>query len=477
MKKRILIIGCGIAGKSIAKALLSDAEVEVVGFLDDKKNASYLEIPVIGKLRDLPKIVVKNDITDVIIAIPSQRGKLFRDVVLKLRDQSHVQLLIVPKSSEILQSKVLTKEDLKSLEPEDLVGEEISKDMLQEVGAKAVGKNILITGGAGSIGSELTLQLLQAGAGSVTIIDNSERNIFYLTQKIRSLEKRNRLNSHINIVLGNVQNKQLVENVILQNKINVIFHAAAFKHVFLLEDFPTEALLNNVYTTKLLIEIGHKHGVKEFMLISTDKAVKPINIMGKSKRAAELIAQYFDSIYDGMTISAVRFGNVFNSSGSAIELFLSQIAKNEEITITNPKMKRFFMSIPEAASLVLYSWTIMQKQHLYMFEMGDEVKITDLAHCLLIINHKNPSTYPFETINKKSGEKIRELLFDTEHEKIEETRRNKIHSISINTRLSESRMSKLILEIESVVKESRQKSRDKQLSDRSQKLISKFCLP
>jgi FlaA1/EpsC-like NDP-sugar epimerase len=431
MNKNVIIIGCGVAGKSLALSIREKENWNLVGFLDDTETKSGMDKPILGSIRELNSTIQKFKISIVIIAIPSQRGKLFREIILSLQDIPEIQLLILPKSTEILQSDVVKVEDLKSLDPEDLVGEEISKEMLSDVKSKASGQNILITGGAGSIGSELTLQLLQAGAKSVTVIDNSERNIFYLHQKMRDLEKKDRLHSPIKIVLGNVQNEQLVEKIIVENEINTIFHASAYKHVYLLEDFPNEALLNNVSTTKLLIELGHKHNVSEFMLISTDKAVKPINIMGKSKRAAELVVQYYDTLYDDMTLSAVRFGNVFNSSGSAIELFLQQISKNEEITITNPKMKRFFMSIPEASSLVLYSWTIMQKNHLYMFEMGDEVKITELAKCLLIINHRNPSKYPFITIGKKNGEKIRELLFDEEFETQENLIKNKINSLII----------------------------------------------
>jgi len=275
------------------------------------------------------------------------------------------------------------------------------------------GKVILITGAGGFIGSELTRQIYLGSPKKLIVIDNTERNLFYL-KYVLSLISPSSPPVSVEYILGNIINQPLMDRIFNTNKIHTVFHAAAYKHVPLLEENIYEAVSNNVLASFIVARLAAAHAVKQFILISTDKAVKPDSVMGMTKYIAEHIMRYFDATTKTQ-FSSVRFGNVFNSSGSVIELFLKQIERDEALTITNAQMKRYFMSVSEAVHLVLNAWVRAQKQATYMFDMGMSVPILELARCLLVMKNKNKD-YPIKITGNRKGEKIDEQLWNPKKE-------------------------------------------------------------
>lgn len=412
-----LVIGAGKACRLLLKNATITKRFPIVGILDDNRTKDTMlnrRYPILGTLSEIGKTILAHKVKTLIIALPSERGATIRKVLLSLRKYSSIDIYIIPRLPEVIIRNSITLDEIKKIEPIDLIGGRINLANQTSLMGHIRGKTILVTGAGGFIGSELSRQISLGRPKKLVLIDNSEKNLFYL-QYALSLIHAPGTQTKIDYILGDVNNDALMTHIYETNKIHTVFHASAYKHVPLLEDQVYEAVTNNVRATFTVARLASQYKVKRFILISTDKAVKPDSTMGMTKHIAECIMLYFDSISETI-FTSVRFGNVFNSSGSVIELFLKQIDRDEGLTITNPDMKRYFMSVAEAVHLVLNAWRHAEKQTTYMFEMGSSVPIVELAQCLLVMHHKQ-ADYPIFLIGNRKGEKIYELLWNPATEK------------------------------------------------------------
>jgi FlaA1/EpsC-like NDP-sugar epimerase len=408
---RVLIVGAGKAGELLAKGIakITENNIVVVGFVDDDKKKAGKKIagkPVLGTLKDLRSVVEAHEIEELIIAIPSERGVLVRAIIDATMGMK-LSYKILPRESEVLLQDF--KEDyvkyMRRVKPEDLLGGEIAKSDQQSISKFTKGKTVLITGAAGSIGSELSRQIAAHGADKIVFYDWWENGIFELRNHLLELHPQ----GNYKFIIGDIKDRKKLDTVMARHKPNAVFHAAAYKHVPLMEGNPSEAIKNNILGTKTVAELAIKHKVGKFILVSTDKAVNPTNVMGATKRAAEKIIHILAASQDTTVFSAVRFGNVINSNGSAIPFFLKQIAKGGPVTVTHEEITRFFMTIPEAVHLILLSWTIGENNDLFVLDMGEPVKIYDLAKTLIALEGYVPDEdIPIKIIGLRPGEKLYE---------------------------------------------------------------------
>jgi len=414
----VFIIGAGKAGELLAGDLNKrpDNTFNILGFIDDdqEKSGTTVEgIPVLGTTKDLPNLVAEHKVEELIFALPSERGKVIRDIV---ESTSGLKLgyKILPRISEVLLQDY--EEDyiryIRNVRAEDLLGGEILKSDQAEISNYTSNQTVFISGAAGSIGSELSRQIVAHGAKKVVLFDWWENGIFELGNQL----KEDYPNADISYVIGDVKDVKKVDTVLEQYKPDTVFHAAAYKHVPLMEANPAEAVKNNIFGTKTLAEVAIKHGVKKFILVSTDKAVNPTNIMGATKRAAEKIIHILSQSQSTTTFCAVRFGNVINSNGSAIPFFEKQIEKGGPVTVTHKDVTRFFMTIPEAVHLILQAWVMGQNNDLFVLDMGESIKIFDLARLLIAIHGYIPEEeIKIKIVGLRPGEKLyEEVLVDEE---------------------------------------------------------------
>lgn len=413
--EKTIIIGGGKACRLLLRNISSISQFDVLGIIDDNIAVHSLiekRYPVLGTSKEVYRIAKQNNIRAIIIALPSERGTTIRRILLSLRLLPDITVYIIPRLPEIVVRDQIFAEDIRKIEPVDLIGGKIDIHSQTRVVKAVKNKTFLVTGAAGSIGSELSRQLFIDSPNKLILLDNSEKNLFYLKYHLSLVHPP--ISTKLQFVLGDVNNTALLSRIFKENDIDAVFHAAAYKHVPLLEENTYEAVQNNVLATFNVAKEAARHNISSFVLISTDKAVRPDSIMGMTKCVAEKTIRYFDC--QSKTIfSAVRFGNVFNSNGSVVELFTKQIERQEALTITDPTMKRYFMSVSEAVHLILNAWTHIQKDRMYMFNMGSSVSIMDLTRCLLMINHK-PADYPVKIIGKRKGEKTNEVLWDKQKE-------------------------------------------------------------
>jgi FlaA1/EpsC-like NDP-sugar epimerase len=436
--KRILIIGGGVAGRLLINDILNrKIDYEIVGVVDDNLKKGFLiynDVFVLGKIDDISDIVTKKLVDEIIIAIPSERGKIIRKIVLSISCYKNVIIRLLPRISEIVLSGIATFDDVRSVDITDLVGENIIKKDQKKIEDSFRDKVVLVSGGGGSIGSELSKQIFLSKPKKIIIIDNCEKNLFYIDSLLKKIKENNK-EIEIQTILGNINNTDLIESIFKFNNIDTVFHAAAYKHVPLLEENIYEAVNNNVLGTYNMCFYSGKYKVDKFILISTDKAVNPFNVMGKTKRIAELLLCYFNSLFK-TKYTAVRFGNVFNSSGSAVEIFLGQIESNNPITITDPEMTRYFLTIPEAVHLILQAWYMAKKNSLFMLEMGEPVNILELAKCLAFIKGNKAKDMNIKIIGGRNGEKKHEILFNETMECRVSTNHKKIYLISTENKIN-----------------------------------------
>jgi len=432
MLKKVLIVGAGKAGQLLVNNIKeqSDLHWEVLGFIDDNfKEKEYNNLPVFGLVNELPFFIKKYEIDIVIIAVPSERGAFVRKVLLLLCEYNDVELLLLPRVSEVVFNDKATYEELRTVQIDDVVGEMIVKSDQLQLGESFRSKSILVTGGGGSIGTELSKQIYLLKPKKLVILDCVEKNLFHVHRLIQELSDLNQVTEVI-CVLGNINNTALLESLFTNHNINMVFHAAAYKHVPIIESNMYEGVLNNVLGTYNVANLSGKFGCQRFILISTDKAASPASVMGKTKRVAEKIVEYFTTVFKKTIYSTVRFGNVFNSSGSAVEVFLDQLDKKNKLTITDPEMTRYFMTIPEAVHLVLQASFILKSNHRkYVLEMGDPINISELAKCLACIKGYKLSEVNFEITGKRPGEKKHEILFDSSTEQKETTEHKRVFAI------------------------------------------------
>lgn len=423
--RRVLIVGAGDAGEMVLKEFMKHRELntKIIGFIDDDLSKLYLEIHgvrVIGNRQHIPQIIEKYKVDDVIIAIPSASGLEIREIHSLCVQKSNVTVRILPGVYEIINGDVFLNQ-IREVQIEDLLGREPVKINMDEVAAYLTDKTVLITGGGGSIGSELCRQVVRFNPDKLVIFDINENNIYDIELELT------RIYTTLNIipVIGSVRDKDKLRQVFHKYRPNVVFHAAAHKHVPLMEHNPEEAVKNNIFGTRNVADVADEFGVERFVLISTDKAVNPTNIMGATKRVAEMIIQ--DLGHKSQTkFVAVRFGNVLGSRGSVIPMFKKQIAQGGPVTVTHHEITRYFMTIPEASQLVIQAAAIGRGGEVFVLDMGKSVKIMDLAKDIIELSGlKVGEDIEIQVTGLRSGEKLyEELLSDkegtvaTKHERI-----------------------------------------------------------
>lgn len=439
--KNILIYGAGESGNKLYNSLKSkSAEYNVVGFIDDdiSKHNERIDSVRIYSPKDISTISKKFECYGIFIAIPSVNSKIKKDILIDLLEEDLV-IKIVP-SVKSLVEKTSNFADMRSINIEDLI-DRFSVNPIEKMLKKNIeDRVVLVTGGGGSIGSELVKQILSLNPKKVVVLELNELNIHNLTQSIGISKK-------LETILGSVLDKSLLDRIFNTYQFDIVFHAAAYKHVSIVEDNTLYGVKNNVLSTFLISEFSIKHNVQNFVLVSTDKAVKPSNYMGKSKLASEMIVNQL-SKNTQTKFSIVRFGNVLNSSGSVLSIFDTQLKKGGPLTVTDKKVTRYFMSIPEAAQLIIQSSTISNKCRTYILEMGESYNIYELAKRLIKINgfqlkSKNNNGIEIIITGLKHGEKLHEELTfikkdleKTEHPKIYATS-EKYYEFDVSSWISE----------------------------------------
>jgi FlaA1/EpsC-like NDP-sugar epimerase/ADP-ribose pyrophosphatase YjhB (NUDIX family) len=426
--QRILIYGAGSAGIQLLSSLRQDWNYEVVAFIDDQNRLHGKTIHglrVIGS-SDLKAIVDNHDIDMIALAVPAVSRKQLRKIVNKI-DYLGVRLKTVPKISDILggQSSI---GDLEEVDVEELLGRESVPPNETLLAVNITQKVVLVTGAGGSIGSELCRQIVTRSPVKLILVDHSELALYTIQEELEA-----KWGSLIKPILGSVCDQQLMRIVMKDESVDTVYHAAAYKHVPLVEFNPFAGIYNNVFGTQKLLQAAAETGVSSFMLISTDKAVRPTNVMGASKRLAEILCQLASANENiSMRIAMVRFGNVLGSSGSVIPKFREQIKRGGPITVTHPEITRYFMIIPEAAQLVLQASSMADNGEVFLLDMGEPVKIADLAkkliklsgHVLSQGDEPQQGRISIEYTGLRPGEKLYEELLisgdakETQHERI-----------------------------------------------------------
>ncbi len=412
--RRVLIAGAGTSGAVILKEMQTSpyAEGYVVCFVDDDKNkvGKILNgVPIAGKREDIPGLVEKYKVDEIYIAMPSAPAK-DRKEIIEICRETGCRVKILPGIYQLLNGEVSVGK-LREVEIEDLLGREPVRVNMDEILDYVRGKVVLVTGGGGSIGSELCRQIAGHQPKQLIVFDVYENNAYDLQQELK--EKFSGLN--LVVLIGSVRNTHRVESVFEKYRPEIVYHAAAHKHVPLMEDSPNEAIKNNVFGTYKTARAADKYGTKRFVLISTDKAVNPTNIMGASKRMCEMVVQMMNA-KSKTDFVAVRFGNVLGSNGSVIPLFKKQIEQGGPVTVTHPEIIRYFMTIPEAVSLVLQAGAYAKGGEIFVLDMGEPVKILDLAKNLIRLSGYEPDEdIPITFTGLRPGEKLyEELLMDEE---------------------------------------------------------------
>lgn len=417
----ILIVGAGKAGELLARQLQAsnDTPFVIAGFIDDDKKKQTKKVvgfEVLGGIADLKRLVVSYQISEIFIAIPSERGVVTREIITETTGLG-LTYKILPRLSEVLLQDY-TEDYLKyvrKVKPEDLLGGEILKADQKYITSYAKDQTIMVTGAAGSIGSELSRQLAAYGAKRVVFYDWWENGMFELGNQIAAMNP----GCETFFVIGDVKDHKKLNLVMEKHQPDTVFHAAAYKHVPLMEGNPSEAIRNNILGTRTVAETAIKNKVKKFILVSTDKAVNPTNIMGATKRAAEKVIHILSESQNTTTLCAVRFGNVINSNGSAIPLFEKQIEQGGPVGVTHKDITRYFMTIPEAVHLILQSWVIGKNGDLFVLDMGEPVKIYELAKLLIALNGYIPDKdIKIKIIGLRPGEKLYEEVLVKEEETV-----------------------------------------------------------
>ncbi len=421
-RTRLLIVGAGDAAEKMLREIQDNPRLKYipVGFLDDdarKRGRSIHGVPVLGTIDEIGEIPVQFD--EILIAIPSANGDEMRRLV-EICDRTGKRFRTIPKIGELIEGRISVSA-IREVRLEDLVGRQEVRLDPESISRFLCGKRILVTGAGGSIGSELVRQISRFQPQAVGLLDFSELNLFQVEQeferRLRSLPTQS--------FLADVRDRDALNRVLSEFRPHIIFHAAAYKHVPMQENHPREAVLNNILGTRNLVDLALEMEVESFVLVSTDKAVRPTNVMGATKRVAELFVESMNGRQDTRFV-AVRFGNVLSSSGSAIPIFQAQIAQGGPVTVTHPDITRYFMSIPEAAQLILQAGAMGKGGEILILNMGKPIRIVDLARDLIRLHGLEPEKdIAIEFTGLRPGEKLYEELITsgegivpTGHEKI-----------------------------------------------------------
>lgn len=412
---RVLVVGAGDAGTMIAREMLQHPEGtrKPVGFLDDdpaKQGATFMGIEVRGKIADLPEVVRRGRVDEVLIALSAAPGHVVREVV-DLARRCGVSYRIIPAVQDIIDGTVSVSQ-IREVRLEDLLRREPVKLNLEDIAGYLENRTILVTGAGGSIGSELVRQIARFRPATVVLLGRGEHTLYKLEREL----KQSWPTLGYVTVIANLQSEKKAARVIERYRPGVIFHAAAHKHVPLMELNPDEAVLNNVGGTKNLVDAALACGVTRFINISTDKAVNPTSVMGASKRVAEYLVQWAShQVPEGYVFASVRFGNVLGSRGSVVPLFQEQIRRGGPVTVTSPEITRYFMTIPEAAQLVLEACGLGENGVVYVLDMGEPVKIVTLARDLIELSGLTPDEdIEVRYTDLRPGEKLYEELFNAQ---------------------------------------------------------------
>lgn len=407
--KKVLVVGAGSAGQAIVREMRQNPSlgISVVGFIDDdpeKQEQHFHGVPVLGGQENLDPVCRERDVAEVIIAIPSATGKQVRSIVDRCR-QAGVTFKTLPGVGDLIGGNV-TVQQIKDVDLDDLLGREPITLDIERIKSYLQGKRILVTGAAGSIGSEICRQLARFDPEKLILLDVAETPLFYLERELTERFP----DLHLTAVIGDIRARTLLGATFDEFLPEVVFHAAAYKHVPMMEANPEAAANNNVRGTRVVADAAHQFGVKHFVMISTDKAVNPTNIMGASKRAAELYVQNL-ARWSRTNYVTVRFGNVLGSNGSVIPIFREQIKRGGPVTVTHPEVIRYFMTIPEAAQLVLQAGSMGKGGEIFLLDMGEPVKILTLAEEMIRLS----GFRPYEDIDisfsgLRPGEKLYEEL-------------------------------------------------------------------
>lgn len=426
---KVLIIGAGQAGEKILREIMENYNLnfDVAGFIDDdpqKQGLTIHGVRVLGNLSRLPAIINHERIQQIFIAVPSASSDEIRRIVDACR-KSNTSYKILPGIGDLIDGRVSVKL-LRDISYEDLLGRPPVELDTRGIRSYLDGKVVLVTGCGGSIGSELCRQIVKYQPGRLILLDSGEHNLFNIQMEMQYEQYY----QHFEPVLARVQDKSLMDNVFEKYKPDVVFHAAAYKHVPMMEKNPWQAVYNNIIGSQVMMEMAVKHHADRFVLVSTDKAVRPTNVMGASKRVTELMMQCH--LGNGTKFMAVRFGNVVGSSGSVIPFFRRQIEHGGPVTVTHPEVNRFFMTIPEASQMILQAGMMGEGGEIFVLRMGTPVKIADMARDLIRLSGKEPDVdIKIVYTGLREGEKLYEELI-TEGEDILPTGHKKIMVLRSN---------------------------------------------
>jgi FlaA1/EpsC-like NDP-sugar epimerase len=418
-KKRALIVGAGSAGSMLVRQLKKSQDTDLfpVGFVDDDPKKQKLQIygvTVFGKTKDIPYLVDMLNVENIIIAIPSLNKKGIQKIYLEC-SKTKAKTQIMPLIEDLISGKVSVNQ-IREVQVEDLLGRKPVELDINSISKKITGKTILVTGAGGSIGSEICRQVSKFKPKKLLLLGHGENSIYQIDMELRN---RHGKDFEIIPIIADVQDRDRIFEVMSVHVPDVVYHAAAHKHVPLMEYNPKEAVKNNVIGTKNVAEAADMFGVNTFVLVSTDKAVNPTNVMGSTKRIAEMVIQQLNKTSQTNYV-AVRFGNVLGSRGSVIPLFKKQIQSGGPVTVTHPDMTRYFMTIPEASRLVMQAGALARGGEIFVLDMGEPVKIVDLAKNLIHLSGYNIDEIGIKYAGIRPGEKMyEELLGENEVHKKE----------------------------------------------------------
>jgi FlaA1/EpsC-like NDP-sugar epimerase len=409
----VLIVGAGNGGQQVAFELRRNPGLRSapVGFVDDDPRKQGMRVAghkVLGTTDELPRVLDGVRPNEVIIAIPSAPGTLRQKIVTACRERG-IPVRTLPTTFELLSGGVNLMRQVREVRVEDVLGREPVRVEIDTVGAYVRGRTVLVTGAGGSIGAELSRQIARVGPKELVLVENSENALFEVRRQLEEERHFRRAAA----VLADCKDATRMREIFAEHEPSVVFHAAAYKHVPLMEENPVEAVRNNAVATRIVAAAAGEAGAERFVLVSTDKAVSPATVMGASKALAEWAVEAAQNRWKGTRYSSVRFGNVLGSSGSVVPIFRRQIAQGGPVTVTDEKMTRYFMTIPEAVQLIIRSGELSTGGEVFVLEMGEPVKILDLARNMIRIAGLEPEVdVGIEIIGRRPGEKLHEELFN-----------------------------------------------------------------